>query len=111
MVYLATKNIIIKKPSKKLNHKYLKPYRVIKKISKNNYQLNLPLKVQIYPIFHISLLENVININFISIKRNNVEIKKKNTKQKKYSIYVTIKEKSNIWLNKKDIKITKIYGN
>ena len=77
MVYLATKNIITKKPSKKLDHKYLKPYKVIKKISKNNYQLNLPPKVRIHPIFHISLLENAININPINIKQNNVKVNKK----------------------------------
>ena len=37
MAYLVTKNIIIKKPSKKLDHKYLRLYKVIKKISENNY--------------------------------------------------------------------------
>ena len=37
MVYLTIKNIIIKKPNKKLNYKYLGLYKVIKKISKNNY--------------------------------------------------------------------------
>ena len=37
MVYLATKNIITKKPNKKLDYKYLKLYKVIKKISENNY--------------------------------------------------------------------------
>ena len=30
MIYLAIKNIITKKLSKKLNYKYLKPYKVIK---------------------------------------------------------------------------------
>ena len=37
MVYLATKNIITKKLSKKLDYKYLKLYKVIKRILKNNY--------------------------------------------------------------------------
>ena len=37
MVYLATKNIITKKPNKKLDHKYLKLYKIIKRISENNY--------------------------------------------------------------------------
>ena len=37
MVYLATKNITIKKPSKKLDYKYLGLYKVTKRISKNNY--------------------------------------------------------------------------
>ena len=96
MVYLAIKNIITKKPNKKLNYKYLKLYKIIKKISKNNYQLNLPPKVRIHLIFHISLLENVINVKLINTERNNVKIKKKNTKQKKFSIRVIIKEKSSI---------------
>ena len=37
MVYLITKNIIIKKPSKKLDYKYLELYKVTKRILKNNY--------------------------------------------------------------------------
>ena len=83
MVYLATKNIITKKPNKKLDYKYLKPYKIIKRISKNNYQLNLPPKVRIYPIFHILLLKDAINVNFINTKRNNVKVKKKKYKAKK----------------------------
>ena len=55
MVYLAIKNIIIKRFSKKLNYKYLKLYKVIKRISENNYQLDLPPKVRIYLIFYIFL--------------------------------------------------------
>ena len=37
MVYLVTKNIITRRPNKKLDYKYLGPYKVIKKISENNY--------------------------------------------------------------------------
>ena len=37
IIYLVTKNIIIKKPNKKLDYKYLRLYKVIKKILKNNY--------------------------------------------------------------------------
>ena len=77
MVYLATKNIITKKPSKKFDYKYLGLYKVIKRISENHYQLDLPLKVRIHLIFHIFLFEDAINIKPINIKRNNVEIKKK----------------------------------
>ena len=74
MVYLATKNIIIKRLSKKLDYKYLGLYKVIKRISENNYQLDLPPKVRIHPIFHISLLKDVINVKLISIGRDNVEV-------------------------------------
>ena len=75
MVYLAIKNITIKRFNKKFNYKYIGPYLIIKKILKNNYELNLLLKVKIYLIFYIFLLENVTNINAVKIKRNNVEIK------------------------------------
>ena len=37
IIYLAIKNIITKKPSKKLDYKYLKLYKVTKRISENNY--------------------------------------------------------------------------
>ena len=77
MVYLAIKNIIIKRPNKKLDYKYLGLYKITKRISENNYQLDLPLKVRIYLIFYISLFENVINVELINIKRNNVEVKEK----------------------------------
>ena len=68
MVYLIIKNITIKQLNKKLDYKYIGPYPVIKKISENNYELDLLLKVKIYLIFYISLLKNVININVIKIK-------------------------------------------
>ena len=77
MVYLAIKNIIIKKPNKKFDYKYLRLYKVTKKISKNNYQLDLPLKVRIHLIFHISLLKNAINVKLINTGRNNVKINEK----------------------------------
>ena len=83
MVYLIIKNIITKRPSKKLDYKYLKPYKVIKRISENNYQLDLPLKVRIYPIFYISLLKNAINVELINIGRNNVKVNEKKYETKK----------------------------
>ena len=83
MVYLAIKNIIIKRPSKKLDYKYLGPYKVIKRISENNYQLNLPPKIQIYPIFHISLLKDTINVELINTGRNNIKVNEKEYETKK----------------------------
>ena len=83
MVYLATKNIIIRTPNKKLDYKYLKLYKIIKRISKNNYQLDLPLKVRIYLIFHISLLKDAINVKLISTGRNNVKVNEKKYEIKK----------------------------
>ena len=83
MIYLTTKNITTKKPSKKLDYKYLRLYKVTKKILKNNYQLDLPLKVRIYPIFYISLLKNVINVKFINTGQNNVKVNEKKYETKK----------------------------
>ena len=77
MIYLATKNIITKKPNKKLDYKYLRLYKVIKKFLENNYQLDLPFKVRIYLIFYISLFKNVINVKLINTGRNNVKVNKK----------------------------------
>ena len=77
MVYLATKNIITKKLSKKLDYKYLRLYKVIKRISENNYQLDLPPKVRIYLIFYISLFKNAINVELINTGRNNVKVNEK----------------------------------
>ena len=75
MVYLIIKNITIKRPNKNLDYKYIGPYLVIKKISENNYKLNLLLRIRIYPIFYISLFKDVININAIKTGQNDVEIK------------------------------------
>ena len=83
MVYLVTKNIIIKKPNKKLDYKYLGLYKVTKRISENNYQLDLPPKVRIYLIFYIFLLKNVINVEPINTGRNNVKINEKEYEAKK----------------------------
>ena len=83
MVYLAIKSIITKRLNKKLNHKYLEPYKVTKKISENNYQLDLPPKVRIYLIFYISLLKNAINVKPINTERNNVKVNEKEYKAEK----------------------------
>ena len=77
MVYLATKNITTKRLSKKFDYKYLKLYKMTKKISENNYQLDLPPKIRIYPIFYISLLKNAINIEPINTGQNNVKVNEK----------------------------------
>ena len=56
---------------------------MIKRISKNNYQLNLPPKVRIYLIFYISLLEDAINVEFINTGRDNVKVNEKEYEVKK----------------------------
>ena len=58
-------------------------YKVTKRISKNNYQLDLPPKIRIHLIFHISLLEDAINVELINTEQNNVKINEKEYKAEK----------------------------
>ncbi|KAL8411455.1 hypothetical protein RB596_000918 [Gaeumannomyces avenae] len=53
----STFGIKTKKPSDKLDYKKLKPFKVLKKISNVNYELQLPPTMHNHPVFHVSLLE------------------------------------------------------
>ena len=57
MVYISTKNIKTKRPSKKLDHTRIGPYRILEKRSTTVCKLDLPKSMRIHPVFHISLLE------------------------------------------------------
>ena len=59
-VYLLRKNIKTKRSSNKLDHKKLGPFKIDKKIGSINYKFKLPKTIEIYPVFHISLLEPVL---------------------------------------------------
>jgi hypothetical protein len=76
MVYLAIKNIIIKQLSHKLDYKYIRLYKVKRKILENNYKLNLLLKVRLHLIFHIALLESAADIIYIKTGSKPKEIKR-----------------------------------
>ena len=54
-VWLLTKNIKTERPSKKLDHKMVGPYR-IKRLVRSSYQLDLPTSMKIHDVFHPSLL-------------------------------------------------------
>ena len=56
-VYLLTKNFESKRPSKKLNHIKMGPFKIISKVTEVSYRLNLPLKIKIHPIYYIAILE------------------------------------------------------
>ncbi|EDN91529.1 hypothetical protein SS1G_00932 [Sclerotinia sclerotiorum 1980 UF-70] len=56
-VYLLRKNIETKRPSAKLDHKKLGPFKIKKVKGPLNYELALPKNMNIHPVFHISLLE------------------------------------------------------
>ena len=55
-VWLMTKNLRSKRPSRKLDHKMEGPFEVKKIISAQAYKLDLPLSMKIHPVFHTSLL-------------------------------------------------------
>ena len=56
-VYLLRKNIVIKRPSDKLDHKKLGPFEIVEVKGPVNYRLKLLKTIKIHPTFYISLLE------------------------------------------------------
>ena len=57
-VWLLAKNIKTTRPSKKLDHKRLGPFKIIEKIGEEAWRLQLPLSLsRIHDVFHSSLLE------------------------------------------------------
>ena len=59
VVYLLRKNIKTKRPSDKLDHTKLGPFKIEKKLGLVIYKLQLPEGMRIYPVFYVSLLEEV----------------------------------------------------
>jgi hypothetical protein len=59
-VYLIQRNIQTKQPNIKLDHKKLGLFKIKRIIRLINYELVLPKTINIYPVFHISLLELVL---------------------------------------------------
>uniref|UniRef100_A0A8C5Q2S0 Uncharacterized protein n=1 Tax=Leptobrachium leishanense TaxID=445787 RepID=A0A8C5Q2S0_9ANUR len=55
-VWLATKNIKLHCPSRKLGPKFIGPFPITKIISPTAVQLSLPESYKIHPVFHVSLL-------------------------------------------------------
>ena len=56
-VLLDGRNIKTRRPVKKLELKLYGPYQVKRRIGKNSYELNLPPRLRIHPVFHVVLLE------------------------------------------------------
>ena len=56
-VLLSSKHITTKLPTRKLDHKRLGPFEIIKPVGRLAYELNLPPIMKIYPVFHVYLLE------------------------------------------------------
>ena len=56
-VYLLTKNMKTKRPSKKLDHVKVGPFLIVERRGPVNYKLELPKGSKRHPVFHVSLLE------------------------------------------------------
>jgi hypothetical protein len=59
-IYLIQRNIQIKQPSTKLDHKKLELFKIKKIAGLVNYKLILPRTINIHPVFYISLLELIL---------------------------------------------------
>jgi hypothetical protein len=56
-IYLLRRNVKTTRSSDKLDHKKLGPFKVIRNIKDISFELQFPLTMRIYPVFHISFLE------------------------------------------------------
>jgi len=56
-VMLNRKNHRTKRPKKKLDHKMFGPFVVKRKVGSRAYEIDLPERWDIHPVFHVSLLE------------------------------------------------------
>ena len=57
-VWLSSKNVTSDRPSKKLDHRRLGPFKILSEVSSHARKLELPLPLKrIHPVFHVSLLE------------------------------------------------------
>jgi hypothetical protein len=56
LVWLDARNIKTARPQKKLDWKFLGPFKVTKAVSPYAYCLELPASMKIHPVFHVSLL-------------------------------------------------------
>lgn len=58
LVWLDARNIKTLRPSKKLDHRRLGPFKILSEVSSHARKLELPLPLKrIHPVFHVSLLE------------------------------------------------------
>lgn len=56
LVFLDSKNISTRRPSRKLEHKKLGPFKIIEKMSTHAYRLELPQTMACHDVFHVSRL-------------------------------------------------------
>jgi len=57
LVMLSGKNINIRRPSRKFDHKLHGPFKIVKYLSRSAVRLELPKRWSIHDVFHVSILE------------------------------------------------------
>lgn len=55
-VYLDSKNIKLPEGARKLGHRFIGPYKILKRVGPVSYELELPAYPAIHDVFHVSLL-------------------------------------------------------
>ncbi len=58
-MWLNRKNIVTRRPSRKLDHHPIVPYKIVKVVSPWAYKLELPAEIEIHPVQHVSYLNPV----------------------------------------------------
>jgi hypothetical protein len=80
-IYLIQRNIQIKQPSTKLNHKKLRLFKIKRIIGLVNYKLVLPRTINIHPVFHISFLKLIL-LGILLVPVTKIELVNPNAKYK-----------------------------
>ncbi|EIW71197.1 hypothetical protein TREMEDRAFT_26998 [Tremella mesenterica DSM 1558] len=56
-VLLSTKYLTTERPSRKLEAKYVGPFKIIRRVGKNAFELDLPPSMRVHNVFNVTLLE------------------------------------------------------